>query len=127
MIISASLSFFFFSSRRRHTRCSRDWSSDVCSSDLYAAVLGPALGGRVGCDGLGVAVCLDSETIVREVCRSLPLQPVPYRLSAPHRQIHVTVVRAHVVGVSIQSDKQCAGNGQVVLDLIHLAFAFWGE
>src|SRR2546429_4678266 len=27
--------FFFFSSRRRHTRCSRDWSSDVCSSDLY--------------------------------------------------------------------------------------------
>src|SRR3989304_9248056 len=26
----------FFSSRRRHTRCSRDWSSDVCSSDLPA-------------------------------------------------------------------------------------------
>src|SRR2546429_9912822 len=29
---------FFFSSRRRHTRCSRDWSSDVCSSDLPASV-----------------------------------------------------------------------------------------
>src|SRR5216684_5995029 len=29
--------FFFFSSRRRHTRCSRDWSSDVCSSDLWLA------------------------------------------------------------------------------------------
>src|SRR5256884_2246374 len=28
------LCVFFFSSRRRHTRCSRDWSSDVCSSDL---------------------------------------------------------------------------------------------
>src|SRR2546429_5777745 len=27
---------FFFSSRRRHTRCSRDWSSDVCSSDLLS-------------------------------------------------------------------------------------------
>src|SRR5437870_13516721 len=26
--------FFFFSSRRRHTRWPRDWSSDVCSSDL---------------------------------------------------------------------------------------------
>ena len=26
--------FFFFSSRRRHTRLVRDWSSDVCSSDL---------------------------------------------------------------------------------------------
>src|SRR5207253_6475032 len=30
-------SFFFFSSRRRHTRWPRDWSSDVCSSDLLAA------------------------------------------------------------------------------------------
>src|SRR6266496_5825146 len=27
--------FFFFSSRRRHTRSLRDWSSDVCSSDLH--------------------------------------------------------------------------------------------
>src|SRR5205814_7941471 len=26
--------YFFFSSRRRHTRCLSDWSSDVCSSDL---------------------------------------------------------------------------------------------
>src|SRR5205809_2873408 len=34
--------FFFFSSRRRHTRCSRDWSSDVCSSDLVpVAILVP--------------------------------------------------------------------------------------
>src|SRR5690606_97554 len=30
---------FFFSSRRRHTRFSRDWSSDVCSSDLDAVLL----------------------------------------------------------------------------------------
>src|SRR5436305_6963353 len=30
--------FFFFSSRRRHTRCGRDWSSDVCSSDLAKAL-----------------------------------------------------------------------------------------
>src|SRR5699024_7692942 len=36
-----SLFFFFFSSRRRHTRSKRDWSSDVCSSDL--AVLGEAV------------------------------------------------------------------------------------
>src|SRR6185312_6135134 len=37
--------FFFFSSRRRHTRSDRDWSSDVCSSDLNASadhwVVGP--------------------------------------------------------------------------------------
>src|SRR5256885_8491985 len=30
-----SLLFFFFSSRRRHTRLQGDWSSDVCSSDLF--------------------------------------------------------------------------------------------
>src|SRR5699024_11761942 len=30
---------FFFSSRRRHTRSKRDWSSDVCSSDLKEDVL----------------------------------------------------------------------------------------
>src|SRR5256885_11812626 len=30
------VSFFFFSSRRRHTRLQGDWSSDVCSSDLFA-------------------------------------------------------------------------------------------
>src|SRR5690606_39819382 len=30
---------FFFSSRRRHTRFSRDWSSDVCSSDLVADIV----------------------------------------------------------------------------------------
>src|SRR5207249_10507206 len=32
--------FFFFSSRRRHTRSKRDWSSDVCSSDLLAMRIG---------------------------------------------------------------------------------------
>src|SRR5687768_17075850 len=35
--------FFFFSSRRRHTRCSRDWSSDVCSSDLPTQRWTPSL------------------------------------------------------------------------------------
>src|SRR5256884_6658493 len=34
--VTSMQTVFFFSSRRRHTRCSRDWSSDVCSSDLVA-------------------------------------------------------------------------------------------
>src|SRR6266850_5235265 len=34
------MSFFFFSSRRRHTRLQGDWSSDVCSSDLEALTKG---------------------------------------------------------------------------------------
>src|SRR5690625_5458323 len=36
---------FFFSSRRRHTRWPRDWSSDVCSSDLPA--IGPTFSGFI--------------------------------------------------------------------------------
>src|SRR5690606_1512394 len=44
---SSCSSFFFFSSRRRHTRFSRDWSSDVCSSDLCASA-----GASTGVDAL---------------------------------------------------------------------------
>src|SRR3712207_7141810 len=59
LILSVYLSysfFFFFSSRRRHTRYWRDWSSDVCSSDLtgvlfaargVGALLGPIVGRQV--------------------------------------------------------------------------------
>src|SRR5204863_2184877 len=48
--------FFFFSSRRRHTRSLRDWSSDVCSSDLAARAIGYGIAGlRVdGNDALAV-------------------------------------------------------------------------
>src|SRR6266511_3100588 len=58
--------FFFFSSRRRHTRFSRDWSSDVCSSDLPPARSLPTpfpsnlcmAGGRaMGCGGTVRARC----------------------------------------------------------------------
>src|SRR5437660_6172175 len=38
--------FFFFSSRRRHTRWPRDWSSDVCSSDLTLGIVGYGSIGR---------------------------------------------------------------------------------
>src|SRR5207248_9813983 len=51
------LGFFFFSSRRRHTRSYGDWSSDVCSSDLIVckplhticSVFGVAGGGLFSC------------------------------------------------------------------------------
>src|SRR5690606_40748159 len=39
---------FFFSSRRRHTRFSRDWSSDVCSSDLEQVAFVHLSRARVG-------------------------------------------------------------------------------
>src|SRR5690349_21922134 len=40
-VTSCFFFFFFFSSRRRHTRSLRDWSSDVCSSDLQTVRGGP--------------------------------------------------------------------------------------
>src|SRR5438105_15383797 len=43
--------FFFFSSRRRHTRSTRDWSSDVCSSDLVDQVIVRALAEHQGVAG----------------------------------------------------------------------------
>src|SRR6266852_6643362 len=60
---------FFFSSRRRHTRCYRDWSSDVCSSDLLVDVRDVARAIASCCDldsagartynvGTGVAVAI---------------------------------------------------------------------
>src|SRR5437868_10463035 len=53
--------FFFFSSRRRHTRSKRDWSSDVCSSDLAVDPLGMARQAQsatrvvLGGDGIRIA------------------------------------------------------------------------
>src|SRR5207247_7468650 len=41
---------FFFSCRRRHTRSIRDWSSDVCSSDLFGAIVGDRT--EIGCNAV---------------------------------------------------------------------------
>src|SRR3712207_2660574 len=49
-----SIVFFFFSSRRRHTRYWRDWSSDVCSSDLiYMPMVPEAAVAMLACARLG--------------------------------------------------------------------------
>src|SRR3989442_4185213 len=53
--------FFFFSSRRRHTRCGRDWSSDVCSSDLKQTVY------RTGTDSVLMKYLIDAAQRGKEV------------------------------------------------------------
>src|SRR5207247_3863411 len=55
---------FFFSSRRRHTRSTRDWSSDVCSSDLGRQCLGR----------------LDDDVAARGELHALGEQPADLRL-----------------------------------------------
>src|SRR5438445_1690942 len=57
--------FFFFSSRRRHTRYWRDWSSDVCSSDLRRGACGKADDGHV-CARIGKTVLYHSGEQVHE-------------------------------------------------------------
>src|SRR5207302_3028501 len=63
--------FFFFSSRRRHTRFSRDWSSDVCSSDLDLADLT-----NIGTLFAFILVCLG----VNALRRVAPERPRPFRV-----------------------------------------------
>src|SRR2546427_6951867 len=53
---------FFFSSRRRHTRFDCDWSSDVCSSDLFVASAGFARATPNGGVGGAVAAPFDDPT-----------------------------------------------------------------
>src|SRR5438445_9604494 len=59
--------FFFFSSRRRHTRYWRDWSSDVCSSDL-----------RSPCSSAVLAVAGPMQAITVTLC-GLPAMPTRFR------------------------------------------------
>src|SRR5215475_14836331 len=59
--------FFFFSSRRRHTRFSRDWSSDVCSSDLEGL---PAGGTVIRWTFSGGIPCVQRSRMSGSSCRS---------------------------------------------------------
>src|SRR5690606_14520962 len=61
--------FFFFSSRRRHTRFSRDWSSDVCSSDLYRKY------GRLKAAQVANVITYRARSAVRDVAKALGYAP----------------------------------------------------
>src|SRR5207249_7423503 len=61
---------FFFSSRRRHTRSKRDWSSDVCSSDLFAGTL------------LELALAADRSYMLDGTRPGEPTPPATVRLTA---------------------------------------------
>src|SRR5439155_10519579 len=69
--------FFFFSSRRRHTRWPRDWSSDVCSSDLGSHFASTRGGLRLSrsCQSLDISTVVafwsrSEERRVGKECRS---------------------------------------------------------
>src|SRR5215213_11208892 len=54
--VDVHCAFFFFSSRRRHTRLVSDWSSDVCSSDLVDIADASRLVEAAGAEGARAAV-----------------------------------------------------------------------
>src|SRR5438045_9687731 len=101
--------FFFFSSRRRHTRCLSDWSSDVCSSDLDprpgdrgCAPIGPAPrpprargpGARDSTDGRGRS----EERRVGKECR--------YRRVAEHEEKNR--VKVEMTNYTVGEEAECA-------------------
>src|SRR6267143_1570281 len=119
--------FFFFSSRRRHTRWNCDWSSDVCSSDLASAVDvalrdlrsrhpeipivlgGAAVGGGLPTarEGMKVLERIDEsldavlvEVGARAVCPLAAQASVVASVKEPVRDCLVSVVGALNVGVS---------------------------
>src|SRR5947199_10140157 len=88
---------FFFSSRRRHTRCLSDWSSDVCSSDLrscHRAARGSRLArnGETRCTLHGGVLSPAQATRSRRVY--IPDVPVASRPGAPPPEPDVVVIAA---------------------------------
>src|SRR5687768_18327689 len=106
--------FFFFSSIRRHTRCSRDWSSDVCSSDLEAAIdqvrqnqARPEPAGEAGLPEDGMALCkvelvhAGAVVFTRDGLRLGPQTAVQIGRASCRERVSISVV-----GVSVQKKKK---------------------
>src|SRR6266496_3901776 len=94
--------FFFFSSRRRHTRSLRDWSSDVCSSDLVVSALAagavlvalavPALGmhtTQTGTEGIRIAAIEPVERVIE----AYPGTPEPAVVAIKAADVNAAPVR----------------------------------
>src|SRR5690348_5504036 len=84
--VDRMLSRFFFSSRRRHTRWTGDWSSDVCSSDLpvqhinatdglFRLETGAAAAGAITCHKLVISAGLSASKLARTITYSNGYQP----------------------------------------------------
>src|SRR2546426_7866676 len=79
---------FFFSSRRRHTRLQGDWSSDVCSSDLYPNHL---LIASMGSFSESLPVSATVYPAARARCREAFLDRKSTRLNSSHLVISYAV------------------------------------
>src|SRR5439155_6860939 len=96
--------FFFFSSRRRHTRWPRDWSSDVCSSDL--AVVEDALVLAVG----GAIAVLDRDD----------RHDLPGPLDLTHRDLRQAHVADFPLFLKPPKRAKLVGEGHFRIDAVQL-------
>src|SRR6266496_306672 len=99
--------FFFFSSRRRHTRSLRDWSSDVCSSDLLAERLGTQV----------LAKPFDVEELQRAVSTVLA--------DAREMRSRASMMRTYAQQVSVTSDRMREEDGARKARMNDLVAAGW--
>src|SRR3989449_7680403 len=104
---------FFFSSRRRHTRCSRDWSSDVCSSDLHAL---SAHGHRDAREWLFIPDANGKPELA-----TAPGERPQLAFNLSHTRGLVACVVAHDVDVGI--DVERVGSGTDIIDLARRHFS----
>src|SRR5438093_12940550 len=93
------MQYFFFSSRRRHTRLVSDWSSDVCSSDLNAAAEEGT--GAILLEADGSAFCAGAE------CEDEELFTIGRHINKP--------IVAAVQGVAISGGLTLVANAHVVV------------
>src|SRR5690606_40917595 len=89
--------FFFFSSRRRHTRFSRDWSSDVCSSDL-AAVPAPIASICLRTWPADLPTDIEVQQIGRASCRERGVDLGGRRISKKKKKKEITTADGTTAG-----------------------------
>src|SRR6267154_3340392 len=77
---------FFFSSRRRHTRWTGDWSSDVCSSDLSPVISRAALR-TPGWPGWGRGRCTRERSEARRVGKECRSRWSPYHYKKKKKKV----------------------------------------
>src|SRR6266702_2766950 len=125
--MSPSSFFFFFSSRRRHTRWPRDWSSDVCSSDLPLK--------QVSKDALPVdasmstpddlALLIDGPGATR--CPAVLVLVLPQQLLRPLDPVHFELaadrLRSGSLGAHVPGDEPLTGTRPGLLDPVTVRVA----
>src|SRR5216683_5330013 len=103
--------FFFFSSRRRHTRSDRDWSSDVCSSDLEVKhqkegiyVLQDFKIAPERVPELEAALKITEEVLRHLIVRKQPEKPSPTAVAPPPAEVVLEPVAVESRGAADASD-----------------------